>query len=334
MSRPHLFLALAAATALLSAACSSPEATDTPAPLLEISDAYELAGLETLPEVPPGELDGLHNVYHLSDSVISGSEPHGEAAFAELAGMGVETILSVDGKVPDADLAARYGMRYVHVPIRYNGIEDEELLQIAKAFRELEGPFYVHCFHGKHRGPAAAAVGRVVIDGAERERVVAEMRQWCGTSRKYTGLYETLARKPFPGAAQTAAYGWDFPNARPMTGFRQAMVEIPRLHDDLELIADNDWAPDPAHPDIDALNDARTLLQVLRQTSELEEVAARPADFQASMAISVDAGARLVAALERLRDGAGKTAREEALAAFDAIQGQCSSCHKTYRNAQ
>jgi hypothetical protein len=334
MPRPHLSLALATATALLSGACSSAEPTDTPAPLLEVSDAYELAGAQTLPEVAPSQLTGLRNLYHLSDTVLSGSEPNGEGAFAELEALGVRTVLSVDGKVPDAESARRHGMRYVHVPIRYNGIEDEELLQIAKAFRELEAPFYVHCFHGRHRGPAAAAVGRVVLDGAERERVVAEMRQWCGTSKTYSGLYETLARKPIPGAKQTEQYDWDFPAAKPMGGFRQAMVEIPRLNDDIERIADNDWRPDPEHPDIDALNEARTLLGLFRRASDLKEVAARPSGFQDSLGETVNACAQLVAALERVADGAGTTARQEALTAFDSLQEQCSSCHKAYRNAR
>ena len=42
-----------------------------------------------------------------------------------IADMGVKTILSVDGKIPDAEEAAKYGIRYVHVPIRYGGITND-----------------------------------------------------------------------------------------------------------------------------------------------------------------------------------------------------------------
>ena len=70
-----------------------------------------------------------------------------------------------------------------------------------KTFRELDGPFYVHCFHGKHRGPAAAAaLGRIAVDGVPREQAIAEMRQWCGTSEKYEGLYRTIAEVLRPDA--------------------------------------------------------------------------------------------------------------------------------------
>jgi len=327
-NRP-LILLLASASALLGPACSSnkTEEIQVAAPLLEISDAYELAGLEALPEVSPKDMDGLRNLYKLSNTILSGSEPIGEAAFAELERLGVRTVLSVDGKAPDQELAARHGMRYVHVPIRYHGIEEEELLQIAKTFRELEAPFYVHCFHGKHRGPAAAAVGRAVLDGAERERVVAEMRQWCGTSKKYTGLYETLASKPLPSAEETAAYAWDFPAAKPIEGFRQAMVEMTRLSDNVELIADNDWKADPAHPDVDPLNEAQQLLEIFRAAIELDEVIEQPEDFREWMA-------RSVAASEKLVDAIQSDARAEALAAFDDVQSSCTDCHAVYRNGK
>ena len=105
------------------AASHAPEggsAATTIAPPLELSgSAYDRAGDVQLPTASAEEGPGLHNVYHLSDSIISGSEPAGRAAFEELAAMGVKTILSVDGAVPDAETASELGMRYVHVPIQY-----------------------------------------------------------------------------------------------------------------------------------------------------------------------------------------------------------------------
>jgi hypothetical protein len=335
--RPPLYRLAPLAAAALLLACSSGPDTDESAPAtLAVEgpvDAYELAGSIPLPTTPPGELPGLHNVYHLSDSVISGSEPHGEEAFEALAAMGVRTILSVDGKVPEAELAARHGMRYVHTPIRYNGIEEDELVRIAKTFRELEGPFYVHCFHGKHRGPAAAAVGRIVIDGADRVRAVSEMRQWCGTSKKYAGLYETLAAHELPDAEQTAAYEWDFPAAKPVEGLRGAMVDMARHFDDLELAVLADFGPDPDHPDLAPLNDARVLLQLFDDCLALEEIDSRPAEFRADLEDSRAAGAALV---ELLQDRVGEALSPEDLrragAAFEVIDQACSSCHKGYRN--
>jgi protein tyrosine phosphatase (PTP) superfamily phosphohydrolase (DUF442 family) len=204
---------------------------DVPAPIQVTSSAYEAAAVSQLPEQAPIEYPGLHHLFWLSDDILSGAEPEGDVALEKLAEMGIKTILSVDGKAPDAETAKKLGMRYVHVPIRYRGIEQDELLKIAKTFRELEGPFYVHCYHGVHRGPAAAAVGRVVLDGAPREQAIAEMRQYCGTSSKYEGLYGAIAFGQLPSAEETQAYPFGFEAQHQFRGFRHAMVDLARSWD-------------------------------------------------------------------------------------------------------
>ena len=299
----------------------------------EVKDAYEFAGSIELPPLAPEDRDDLHNVFALSESIVSGGEPHSEEALAYLAGIGIRTVVSVDGKVPDAVAAKRHGLRYVHVPIRYSGISEDELLALTKTFRELEAPFYVHCFHGRHRGPAAAAVGRMVRDDVSRERAAAEMRQWCGTSGSYTGLYDVIASRPLPSAEETAAYAWDFPEAKPMEGFRESMVEVTRAHDNLKALAARDWEQGPEHPDLDALREAEILLEVFRQGAELEEVQARPEDFRGWLAESVRAGESLVDTLRASRDGVG-TAGARAREALERIGGSCKACHRAYRNSR
>ena len=235
-------------------------------------DAFEAAARTTLPVVKPLELAGLHNVFRLSPDIISGAEPQGEDAFRELERMGVKTILSVDGKAPDSARAARHGMRYVHAPIQYSTVTDDEMARIAKTFRELEPPFYVHCFHGKHRGPAAAAIGRIARDGATREQALAEMRQWCGTSGKYAGLYRDIARGPIPTEAASRALVWDFPEKARLEGYRHAMVEAARCFDHLIALARRDWQADPDHPDVDARNEAEKLAQIMQRTVNHNEL--------------------------------------------------------------
>ena len=298
---------------------------EAPPPLEGITNAYEAAGQSTLEEVAPEESAGVHNVFHLSEQVISGSEPHGDEAFERLAAMGVKTILSVDGKVPDEESAARHGMRYIHVPIHYSGISEDELVRIAKTFREAEGPFFVHCFHGKHRGPAAAAVGRMVLDGATREQALAEMRQWCGTSSKYEGLFRTVASGEMPSTASTVRYAWDFPAAHPLGGFRQAMVEVARHWDNLVALEERDWQTDPKHPDVDARNEAAKLADLFARANGLPEVQSSPEDFRDWMDTSVEEAGRLQQSLE-----AGEGAK--ASKALRNVKQTCGSCHAGYRN--
>src|SRR5438067_12433059 len=98
----------------------------------------------------PVEADGLHNAFRLSERLYSGSSPDGDAGFASLQKLGVRTVLSVDGTSPDARLAEKYGLRYVHIPVGYDGIPREKASVIAKAARDLPGPVYVHRPHGQH----------------------------------------------------------------------------------------------------------------------------------------------------------------------------------------
>jgi len=300
-------------------------AREAPPPLQGVPNAYEAAGRHKLAEQAPVESPGLHNVYHLSEAVTSGSEPHGNEAFERLAAMGVTTILSVDGKVPDEAAAARLGMQYVHVPIHYSGISKDELVRIAKTFREAKGPFYVHCFHGKHRGPAAAAVGRLVLDGATRAETLAEMRQWCGTSSKYEGLFQTVASGEMPSRQETARYAWDFPAAHPLGGFRHAMVEVARHWDNLVALAKRDWQPDPKHPDVDATNEAAKLAGLFARANGLAEVKKSPEDLRDWMDTSVEESDKLLRSLR-----AGENAK--ASKALRVIKQACGSCHAGYRN--
>ena len=320
-------------TALGVVACASVGERDgsAPPPMARLGgDAYAAAARIELPEVQPEEQPGLHNVFHLSQHIVSGSEPQGEAAFQKLEDLGISTILSVDGNLPDAELAKQHGMRYVHVPIQYSGITDDEMLRIAKTFREQPGPFYVHCFHGKHRGPAAAAIGRLVLDGASRQQAIAEMRQWCGTAPSYEGLYRAVAENPIPSAEQTAAYAFDFPAAHTFTGFRQGMIEVSRADDNIQYLSKHGWQPGADHPDVDARNEATKLAAALAHAQQLDEVAVKPADFRRWLAAAVQESADLRDAVAAWHEHRGPTADLDQ--GYRRLAATCTACHDVYRN--
>ena len=335
---------------LLAVACAGqPEtvhgvaAADLPAPLHLEGTAFDTAARLTLPAIAPGEYPGLHHVFRLSETIVSGAEPEGEAAFEQLADWGVKTVLSVDGKVPEAELAAQHGLRYVHVPIQYKGITEDELLRITKTFRELEAPFYVHCFHGKHRGPAASAIGRVVLDGAPRDRAIAEMRQWCETSGKYEGLYSTVATVDLPTPGDSAAYAFDFEPAHQLDDLRVGMVKMTRHFDNLELFEAADWQPLADHPDLDLLQEAVQLHQLTSQVHDLGATADWEDDFRGWMDESTARTAELVrtfsecskeqlAASAEGADDAESAWRSRARELFQALDQSCKACHTVYRN--
>ncbi|MEM9382397.1 MAG: sulfur transferase domain-containing protein [Planctomycetota bacterium] len=304
-----------------------------PPPIELVGSAYEAAGEVKLPDVPPGNYPGLQNVYRLSDSILSGSEPVDEEALAQLAAWGVRTVLSVDGKVPDVEGAEREGLRYVHVPIQYKGIAEDQIAQIAKTFRELEAPFYVHCFHGRHRGPAAAAIGAVAIDGLDREQAIAEMRHWCSTASKYEALYAAVATAEIPSADETAAYEFDFTSAHQLGGIREAMIALTRSWDEVKLIRKNGWSPSADHPDIDPLRSATTVRDHFDACAAMDETATYADDFRAWLTESQEGTNTLVELLTDCRaEGVTEDRTERLEAAYDLVSESCLECHSVYRN--
>jgi protein tyrosine phosphatase (PTP) superfamily phosphohydrolase (DUF442 family) len=353
MLRPSALLSLALVPALALVGCRHEEhteiqAADPPPPLMGIANVYDAAGERSLPPQAAHEYPGLANVFALSGDIVSGGEPLEEASFDHLKKWGIRTIVSVDGKAPDVEAAEVRGMRYVHVPIRYSGMTDEQVLQIAKTFRELEPPFYVHCFHGVHRGPAAAALGRVVRDGATREQAMAEMRQWCRTAPKYEGLYTTIASGDLPSREATAAFEFDFPSRKASpSDLRNTMIDLTRVHDDLKVLARNAWMAPATHPDLAAHRSAEQLASFFVTANELPAVVNGPADQKAWMAESVTASRTLADALRVLHEGPtqdgvaleGVALENEVRAltgvadqAFEDLRQGCASCHVPYRN--
>ena len=87
---------------------------------------------------------GLENFFQLTDTIYSGSAPEGDAGFQSLKDRGIKTIITVDGAKPDVELAKKYGLRYVHLPIGYDGVPEAQAMRMVKAAESLPGPVYIH----------------------------------------------------------------------------------------------------------------------------------------------------------------------------------------------
>lgn len=306
------------------------QADAAPSVSVPVGTAYDRALSVKLPEQDGENGHGLLNVHRLSPHIISGSEPEGEVAFERMAALGVKTILSVDGKAPDVESARRHGMRYVHVPIQYRGITEDELLRIAKTFHELEAPFFVHCFHGRHRGPAAAAVGRILLDGVSRDRALAEMRQWMGTSGKYVGLYEVIASRALPTREVSASLAFDFAPQVRFDGLRLAMIESTRIWDHLRAFDKRGWTVDPEHPDLDPAHEASRLAELLDRTNA-DACGDEPEGMRQGMTDMADQVRVLEGLVRKIKQGDADAVRD-ASATMKSIKQSCNSCHRAYRN--
>lgn len=181
--------------------------------------------------VHPSNAVGLHNVYRLGDALYSGSSPDEDGAFASLTQLGIKTIITVDGAAPDVEAAHAHGMRYVHLPITYSSVPHETLIGMVRATQELPGPYYVHCHHGKHRGPAASvALWRCLDRHVTTDQAIATMKL-IGTADRYQGLYDSVRDLHCPTAAELKAANSELPETTHVPPLAKTMAEIDRMWD-------------------------------------------------------------------------------------------------------
>ena len=230
---------------------------------------------------PIGNPD-LPNAYAIHEKVISGGEPHGEDAFAALAELGVKTVISVDGAKPEVALAKKHGMRYVHLPHSYDGVPEGCAWELAKAVRDLPGPVYLHCHHGKHRSPAAAAVACVGA-GLLPQGDALKVLETAGTSKSYRGLYQSAesARKLEDKLLDELKP--DFPETADVPPLADAMVALERTHDHVKQVAANGWKALAKHPDIDPAHEVLLLREHYTELLRADEVSGQPAEFRKLM---------------------------------------------------
>ena len=295
-----------------------------PAPVSEASKPTE----ESVTQVDhtPRELPGLHNVVPVTPKLISGGVPEGGVAFDELKAMGIKTIISVDGAAPDVDAAESRGMRYVHIPLRYEGYTSEQQLELARAVRDLPGPIYMHCHHGKHRSPAAATSAAVLLGDITPDQGVAIMKT-AGTAPSYKGLYQCVAIAAVADVSAIESAPGEFVAVAKVSNMVDAMVEADHTFEHLKAIKENGWRAPSDHPDLVPVAEAGRLADALRIASEDPACAAESAEFSGLMLKA----SRNVEALEALlaEESADAKSRD---AAFAVVQADCKSCHVTYRD--
>jgi hypothetical protein len=268
----------------------------------------------------PRELPGLHNVLHLTDRIYSGSEPEGEEGFAALSKLGVRTIVSVDGARPNVELARKYGLRYIHVPIGYDGIPTQAGKALAATIRTTEGPIYYHCHHGKHRGPAAAAAA-CIAEGALGSDEAVKVLTLAGTGKEYAGLWRDVAAYVPPKKGDKLPSLVAIADVGSLT---RAMVQIDHAADRVKLCEKAGWSAPREHSDLSPDHELLILQESLHEARR-NCTAGRPKVFVQELEKTEQAAASLRAMI-----AAGKS--REASAEFAALQNNCIQCHARYRN--
>ena len=282
----------------------------------------------------PHKLNSAHlpNAIQIHEKVISGGQPDGEEAFQELQDLGIKTIISVDGAKPDLELAKKHGLRYVHLPHSYDGVPEQRGYELAKVVRDFDGPIYIHCHHGKHRSPAAAAVACVTA-GLIEPAMAASILQLAGTNPNYRGLYESAQSARKLDAAMLDAIKADFPESAELTPMAEAMVHLEHTQDRVKMIAAAGWISPASRPEIIPAQEVLLLKEHFTELLRAESVGKEPEGFQAMLRESETAAADLEAALIQWSDSGAALPVPDALpASFEKIAKNCVACHTQYRD--
>jgi protein tyrosine phosphatase (PTP) superfamily phosphohydrolase (DUF442 family) len=264
----------------------------------------------------------LHNLLQVTDRIYSGGEPRDDAAFAELAKLGVKTVVSVDGAKPKVDLARKHGLRYVHIPIGYDGVSGDAGRSLASLVRNGEAPFYVHCHHGRHRGPAAAAVA-CIADGAADGKAALAILEKAGTSPGYGGLWRDVEAYIPPSASEELP---ELVEVAEVGSLAAAMAQIDRASDNLKLCEAAGWQTPADHPDVAPPQEALLLKEGFHETARQ---LAENNDYDQQFLTWITEAETTAARLESALNGDDNQA---AGAAFAEVQSQCKRCHTEYRD--
>jgi protein tyrosine phosphatase (PTP) superfamily phosphohydrolase (DUF442 family) len=274
----------------------------------------------------------LPNPWRLHPKVISGGLPEGDAAFKELADLGVKTVISVDGARPDVATAKKYGLRYVHMPHGYDGVPEQRAKELAKAVRDLPGVVYIHCHHGKHRSPAAATVACVGA-GLLSPDVALGVLKAAGTSENYRGLYQSAEAARKLDDALLNELQVEYPESVKVPPIADAMIDIEHTHDHLKSLAANEWRKLEKQPDLDSAHEALLLREHYTELLRTDEVKRQAEGFQKMLAESEATAKALEALLERWKKAGSPAPPPENIGkVFSAVTQSCAACHKTYRD--
>lgn len=273
---------------------------------------------------------GLPNVIRISDKLLSGGMPDGEEGFRSLQQLGVKTAISVDGAKPDIEMARKYGIRYVHLPIGYDSVPKDQGLRLARAVRDLPGLVYLHCHHGKHRSPAAAVVVKLCLDeSCTVDTAVALMRR-AGTDPKYIGLYGSPKDVHRPTRNELDKISSDFPEVAKVSELMQNMVHIDERWDHLKQIKTAGWKAPKDHPDLEPAHEALMLWEHYVETGRLPDTDKRPVDFRKYLKEAESAAKDLEIGFQALN--AGNATPGDVEKAFRRNEASCIQCHAKYRD--
>lgn len=280
-------------------------------------------------EPPPFLLEkmqvaGLENVFRVRPDLYSGGQPD-EAGFAELAKLGVKTVISVDGAPPELELAHKYGLRYVHLPIGYDSVPVGQQQKLVKARLTFPGPVYIHCHHGKHRGPAAVMSLCRATDPKLSVETARDSLKVMGTAARYAGLYASVAAARPPSDEELRKLPAEFPERVAVSALAEQMGVIDGAWDRLKAAAKQGSVRSA---------DRKALLASVVELEELVTEAGRLVEGEppALKPAFVTAAGQIRRERESLEKSPAAVSRDAVDQLTARLEQCCNQCHAVHRD--
>ncbi|GAB5443310.1 MAG: hypothetical protein Fues2KO_36590 [Fuerstiella sp.] len=280
----------------------------------------------------------LPNAIQVDDGVVSGGQPAGDAGFAALAARGIRTVISVDGMKPEVALARKHGLRYVHLPHGYDQVPQKTGRSLAKAIESLPKPIYIHCHHGRHRSPAAAAVGCIQAGRLTTEQGM-QLLQTARTGEEYGGLYRSVQAAQPLDHATLANEPADFPAVVQLPPVVDHMVDMQHSLDQLMS-----WQkPEPQRAAASATNvdpgpnrqheTAVLLMESLKEFDRSQATQQRPEPWRELTSNAISKSQQLIATYTRSKAESSEVdPRAKRRQLLEQIRTDCRGCHRQFRN--
>lgn len=148
---------------------------------------------------------GLHMLGRVHAGLYRGGSPAGEDGYASLRGLGIKTIITLRPGGGEPELAARFGMRQISIPMFPERPPTPGQQEKFLALLSDTGlwPLYVHCARGRDRTGVMLALYRVRVDDWSRAAAIAEMERFGHSHREYPALEDFISALPEDGHAES-----------------------------------------------------------------------------------------------------------------------------------
>ena len=279
--------------------------------------------IPSIHSMQPQSFEGLTHVVAFQETLFSGAKPTSNDGMHSLVCLGVKTIICVDGVTPDVEVAGRFGINTIHLPMHYSKPSQSQVIELATALKQGQqlGNVYIHCHHGKHRSATAAALASIALGQSSTQLMLDRMRV-SQTSTQYAGLWEAVHSQ---GAISHLPLDTQFPSSVSPIGIPSKMVAIVNAMDRLRLIEQTQWKIPIGHPDLVPVADAGFIVETLRQLQLSGEANAFSDDFETRLVNAIHQAAGLEEALVQ------QSTPIELDQFMFAVEQSCINCHIAFR---